>query len=233
MPSRARLVWLFDVDGTLLTTAGAAREAFAAAVRDRLGVDDDLDGIAFAGRTEPLILADILARHGRRLDRADEARFWDAVFGHMRAGFQPPRGRLMPGVPDLLDALARDGGNALALLTGNMTEMARIKLARFGLLESFAFGAFGEEAPDRNALACLAASRAAIRYGVPPQRCIVVGDTEHDIGCARAAGARAVAVCTGACDRPTLAAHAPDLLLDDLAGTEALLEWARGVAGRA
>ena len=33
-----RLAWLFDVDGTLLTTEGAAREAFALAVRQSLGI---------------------------------------------------------------------------------------------------------------------------------------------------------------------------------------------------
>ena len=93
----ARLAWLFDVDGTLLLTGGASREAFAAAVREHLGIDDDLEGIAFAGRTEPLILADILARLGRRFEDGEEPRFWDSVVANMRALLGPARGRLMPG----------------------------------------------------------------------------------------------------------------------------------------
>ena len=119
------------------------------------------------------------------------------------------------------------------LLTGNMTEMARIKLERFRLDGRFAFGAFGEEAEDRNALACVAVSRVAKRYGVPPGRCVVVGDTEHDIACARAAGALAVAVATGERSRAVLEAHAPDLLLDDLADPAPLIEWARRIASAA
>jgi FMN phosphatase YigB (HAD superfamily) len=78
MASSTRLAWLFDVDGTLLLTEGAAREAFACAVRDHLGVGDDLQDIGFAGRIEPLILRDILRKHGRSLDCAEEARFWDS-----------------------------------------------------------------------------------------------------------------------------------------------------------
>src|SRR5678815_3646232 len=103
-----------------------------------------------------------------------------------------------------------------------------MKLVHFGLLERFAFGAFGEEAEDRDRLACLAVARAVERWGVSPEQCIVVGDTEHDVRCARFAGARAVAVASGTRSRDELAAESPDLLLDDLRGP-ALIEWARGL----
>jgi phosphoglycolate phosphatase len=230
MPPAHRLAWLFDVDGTLLTTEGAAREAFAHAVRESLGVEDPLGDIAFAGRTEPLILRDILDKHRASFADGEEARFWDRVFDAMRVAFRPPRGRLLAGVEALLDRIDAKPAWVSGLLTGNMTEMARIKLDRFGIRGRFAFGAFGEEAEDRNALACVAVARVAERYGVPPARCIVVGDTEHDIACARAAGARVVAVATGACNRAELAKYAPDLLLDNLSDHAALIAWAREVA---
>ncbi len=230
MTPPARLAWLFDVDGTLLLTGGAAREAFACAVRDRLGVEDDLRDIAFAGRIEPLILRDILAKHGRALDHDDEARFWDSVFAHIRRLLRPGRGRLMPGVPGLLDHLAREPGWVLGVLTGNMTQMARIKLAHFGLDGRFAFGGFGEMASDRDALARALIGRLGRDYALPPGRCVVVGDTAHDIACARAAGARVVAVATGGTERAALEALGPDLTLDDLTDDEALVAWGRGVA---
>ena len=224
------LAWLFDVDGTLLTTEGAAREAFTVAVRQSLGVEDGLGDIAFGGRTEPLILRDILAKHRARFADGDEARFWDRVFDAMREALRPPRGRLLPGVEALLDRVGTEREWVSGLLTGNMTQMARIKLERFGLERRFAFGAFGEEADDRDALARLAVERVGRRHGVPPERCVVVGDTEHDIGCARAAGARVVAVATGTWSRARLEAHAPDLLLDDFSDLAPLIDWARGVA---
>ena len=225
-PSTPRLAWLFDIDGTLLLTEGAAREAFASAVQDFFGVEDDLRDIAFAGRVEPLILADILAKHRLAMADGDEARFWNGVFDRMRRLLAPARGRLLPGVLPLLDALAREPAWILGLLTGNMTEMARIKLGHFGIAGRFAFGAYGEQAPDRNALARAAVARIGREHGIAPGRCIVVGDTEHDIACARAAGARAVAVATGGSRREVLAAHAPDLLLDDLRDAPALIDWA-------
>src|SRR5438128_2621045 len=75
----------------------------------------------------------------------------------------------------------------------------------------------------------VAVERVGRRYGLPPSHCVVVGDTEHDIACARAAGALVVAVATGVRSRAELEAHEPDLLLRDLANHEALIAWARGV----
>jgi phosphoglycolate phosphatase len=226
MTATPALAWLFDIDGTLLSTEGAAREAFADAVRIRLGVEDDLTSVAFAGRTEPLILADILARHGRSFDEAEEAAFWDTVFTRIRARLGPTRGALMRGVPELLAAVEAVPEWRLAVLTGNMTEMAHIKLARFGLESRFAFWACGEQAPDRDTLARQAVAQAHARWGLPASRCVVVGDTELDIACARAAGAHVVAVATGTVSRELLAEHQPDLLLDDLTCTSRIVEWA-------
>ena len=230
MASSTRLAWLFDVDGTLLLTGGAAREAFACAVSDHLGVGDDLQDIGFSGRIEPLILRDILRKHGRSFDSAEEARFWDSVFAHMRRLLRPGRGRLMPGIPQLLDRIAAEPDWVMGLLTGNMTQMARIKLGHFGLDGRFAFGGFGEMAPDRDALARALVRRVGREHGVPAQRCVVVGDTEHDIACARAAGARVIAVATGGTDLSTLAAAEPDLLLDDLQEADAIMRWAGAIA---
>jgi phosphoglycolate phosphatase-like HAD superfamily hydrolase len=231
MHAPTRLVWLFDIDGTLMVTDGAAREAFAAALRGSLGVDDDLRDVAFAGRTDPLILGDILRKHGRELDRDQVAHFWRLACESMEELLIPGRGRLLPGVEELLLKIAAEPGWVSALLTGNTSGMARLKLRRYGLEGRFVFGAFGEEAENRDALARVAVGRASSTAGVTASRCVVVGDTEHDVRCARSAGARCVAVATGAYSRSDLAACRPDLLLDDLTGVEHLIAWARGLDG--
>lgn len=224
------LVWLFDVDGTLLLTEGAGRRAIAAALRERYGVEDDLTHIPMAGRTDPLIVGDALRHHGiAPLGEREHAALWAATVAHMERLMSPPAGGLLPGVRELLDEVDAEPAWVSALLTGNVRPMADLKLGAFGIRERFDFGAFGDEAPDRNALARVAVARAAERHGVAPERCVVVGDTEHDIACARAAGARAVAVATGGRTRETLAAHAPDLLLDDFADAAPLLAWARAL----
>ncbi len=223
------LVWLFDVDGTLVRTEGAGREALERAFHDVFGVEGALEGIPLAGRTDTLILADVLARHGRALSDGERERFWSATGAHLGRLLAGTRGHVLPGVRELLDAIAAEPAHVRGLLTGNMPPFARIKLAAFGLFDHFAFGTYASDGPDRNAMARVAVTRAAERWGAPPSRCVVVGDTELDIECARAAGAHAVAVATGGRTRAQLAPHAPDLLLGDLGDARALLDWARAL----
>jgi len=229
--SAPRLAWLFDIDGTLLVTQGASRKAFSLTLAGRYQISDDLEDVRFDGRTEPHIVADILAKHELKFHDGEEARFWNDVFAHMRALLVPPRGRLLKGAAEMLDRVAREPGWVMGLLTGNMTEMARIKLARFGLEDRFAFGAYGEQAPDRDALAKHAVAKLERDYGLTPDRCVVIGDTEHDVACAKHAGARVAAVATGTRSRAELEALAPDLVLDDLGEADRLIRWARTIAG--
>lgn len=226
-PEPASLVWLFDVDGTLLLTQGAGRDALVLALREVYAIDDDLSTVPFAGRTDVLIVGDIAAKHGITFATGDREHFFARVVAHMRTLMDPPRGNLLPGVRALLDAVGAEPGWVSALLTGNESNMARIKLDAFGVWDRFAWGTFGEEGPDRNAIARLAVQRAAERHGVTPERCIVVGDTEHDVACARAAGAKAVAVASGGRHRDSLESCRPDLLLEDLEDLDRLMGWAR------
>ncbi|NBV35291.1 MAG: hydrolase, partial [Proteobacteria bacterium] len=56
-----------------------------------------------------------------------------------------------------------------------------------------------------------------------PDRTYVIGDTPHDISCARAFGARAIAVATGSFTVEQLACYKPDALFSDLDDTASVL----------
>jgi phosphoglycolate phosphatase len=222
-----RHVLLFDIDGTLLLTDGAGSQALSDVLHARLGIRDELNGIAFAGRTDPLILGDILARHDVALGPSELAAFWDATYARATELLQPGRGRILPGVEALLERVAADPSWTSALLTGNNAPMAKIKLQHYGIDHWFAFGAFGNEAVDRNALARVAVERAVERGAAGAQDCVVIGDTPLDIACARAADAWAIAVATGSFSMEHLAPYEPDLLLADLVDPEPLLAFIR------
>ena len=226
-PPDRRRVWLFDIDGTLLLTDGAGSQALSDVLHARLGIRDHLEGIAFAGRTDPLILGDILARHEVVLGAAELDAFWEATYARAVELLQPGRGRILPGVEALLERVAGHPDWTSALLTGNNAPMAKIKLRHYGIDHWFAFGAFGNEAVDRNALAGLAVQRAVERGAVDGRDCVVIGDTPLDIACARAADAWAVAVATGSFSMAELAPHAPELLLADLTDPDPLLAFVR------
>jgi phosphoglycolate phosphatase-like HAD superfamily hydrolase len=131
----------------------------------------------------------------------------------------------MPGARELLEALDIYPDVHIALLTGNYREAAEIKLQHFELWDYFEWGAFSDDAADRNALVPIARTRAET-YDIPPEaieRVIVIGDTPHDIECARVAGAKCVAVATGGFSVDQLRDAGADDVLPDLSDTEKVL----------
>jgi phosphoglycolate phosphatase-like HAD superfamily hydrolase len=113
----------------------------------------------------------------------------------------------------------------LALLTGNYREAAEIKLQHFELWDFFEWGAFSDDHFDRNELVPIAKSRAET-YDIPAEaieRVIVIGDTPHDIECARVAGAKSIAVATGGYTVEQLREFGADAALQDLSDTEAVI----------
>lgn len=219
---------LFDIDGTLVLTGGAGIRAMNRAGQDVLGVESLLDGVSVAGRTDWIILHDALAKLGRTLDEALFARLRDAYVAFLEEEIASPgqgaKG-VMPGVPDLLPALHLRDDVVLGLLTGNFERGARIKLEHFDLWHYFACGAFGDDAADRNALVPFALERAR-GCGLDPvgyENVIVVGDTPHDVACARAVGALPVAVATGTFTVSQLRDTGADVVMEDLSDTAAFL----------
>jgi phosphoglycolate phosphatase-like HAD superfamily hydrolase len=212
-----------DLDGTLLRT-GAGRRAMLAAVEDVAGRRPaDPDRATFTGRTDAWIAAELLRRTGRVPDRESvrlvHRRYLERLDDELCV---PGRCEALPGAAALgraLAAQAREGRTREArLLTGNLREGARRKLAAAGLLGTFPLeGAFGDEHEDRGELAATAA--AASRDARP----VVLGDAPADVAAARAIGARVVLVATGPVVGEALVAARPDVLLPDLADTDAVL----------
>ncbi len=217
---------LFDVDGTLLSTNGRAGEAIGAALRETFGTAGPIESFAFAGKTDPQIIYELMAAAG--LERSEVAprlpEVFDRYCGYIAGALTPANTRVLPGVREVLDALASRGDIAVGLLTGNIRRGAEIKLAAAGLLPYFAVGAFGSDDEDRNRLVPVARTRAREHWGeeFPGARTVVVGDAQADIRCARAGAARAVAVASSKTPKCDLAALAPDALLDSLASPAAL-----------
>jgi phosphoglycolate phosphatase len=217
---------LFDIDGTLLTSGGAGERALRRGFRDRFGIDDDLARVEIAGRTDSGIARRMLATHG--LDETPEnlAAFFDGYLHFLSEELPASPGTLLPGIVALLEALHPRPDIVLALLTGNLERGAEIKLTHYGVWHYFEFGAYADDHHDRNELGRFARTRAQEKHGIdfPSDHIFVLGDTPHDISCARAIGAKAIAIATGKFSQAELGALAPDYLFADLGDVPRVLE---------
>lgn len=217
-----RLV-LFDIDGTLVATGGAGLRAFEDVARTRFDRPGAMSRIRFAGRTDVSIVREFFAGNGLP-DSPDRIQaFLDDYVFWLDHHLQRLDGRVLAGVRELIDGFrSLPQPPVLGLLTGNIRLGAELKLRRLGLWTEFELGAFGDDHEDRNVLAAIACDRGAHRLEMPLQgrEVLVIGDTPLDIACARAVGARCLAVASGGSTLEELHAHAPEWAVPSLAGLD-------------
>jgi phosphoglycolate phosphatase len=222
------LLVLWDVDGTLVDTAGYGRHAFDDAFEELFGRPPE-GQVPFAGRTDHQIALSILERNGVEDASSHLPRMLEALAGTLVAKEERIRaeGRALPGAREALDALAARDDVVQSLLTGNIEANAVLKLAAFGLegLLDFEVGGYGSDPHvDRSDLVAVARRRVAEKHGVEvkPDATVLIGDTPLDVQAAREAGVRSVAVATGPHHGPEDLAEA-DAMLADLSDTAAVL----------
>lgn len=192
-------VFLFDIDGTLVSTGGAGRRSMERAFVEHTGASAALD-FPFAGMTDRAIVRRGLVGAGRA---PDEALLAAVLASYLRVLSEEvaaaERYVVHDGVARVLAEASAWSGCAIGLGTGNIRDGAKVKLDRAGLFGHFAFGGFGCDAEDRAELLAVGAERGAARLGRPRAECrvVVIGDTPKDVAAALAIGAEAVGVGTG------------------------------------
>jgi phosphoglycolate phosphatase-like HAD superfamily hydrolase len=221
---------LFDIDGTILLTAGAGRRAIVAAISEEVGDSSALHDVRFDGKTDPQIVAELLEAAGvRGPHQAGRVKALCARYVELlERELQRPTSRttLMPGVLPLFDRLEGEKSVVLGLLTGNLSDGAALKLRSAGLDPTrFRVGAYGSDAAHRPDLPPIAARRAEAHFGRVPtgSEVVIIGDTPADITCGECIAARAVAVATGAYSVSDLEACGPHAVFENLSDTDRVL----------
>lgn len=222
----------FDIDATLITTGGVGIKAMVEAGRELFGPEFTAEGIQFAGRLDPLILRDMLVRNGREVNSANldamRAEYGRRLSRHLAAG----TARSLPGVTSLVSNLSGAAGVVLGLLTGNFAETGLMKLTACGIeTDRFTLRVWGDDSPhdppERDHLPGVGLSRYRERFGreIAPQQVVIVGDTPHDIACAKAHGCRSLGVATGSFTLEQLRDSGADRVVPNLSDAAGVKDW--------
>jgi phosphoglycolate phosphatase len=211
---------LFDIDGTLLSTKGVPRKAMYRALVNRFGNFTYDDTFNFSGRTDWEIVEHLL--HYAKVDIEVTQDLIHAILHDfageltkvLHNGFRPI---VYPGIIELLENLTGRENVKLGLVTGNIKEGARLKLQCAGLEKYFMGGGYGDDSKHRNNLPPLAIQRAEKYYSVSfyKKDIWIIGDSLHDITCAKANQLRSMAVATGWTNYTELKHATPEFLLTD------------------
>ena len=216
---------LWDIDGTLMSSQGAGTKAMNDAFHACFAIPNAFEDVAMSGCTDPWIF-----RQGYERHRITEpfpsamAKFDREYRKALPWRLASAKITLKPGLPALLETLSKRDDIGSGLLTGNFDHGAETKLKAAGIHHYFATGAYGSDDEDRNKLLPHALRRFRdLGRNYEPHRTIVIGDTTRDVACARAHGAKAVAVATGGHRMEELRACGPDLALQSLADPAPLM----------
>ncbi|MGH9063958.1 MAG: HAD family hydrolase [Acidimicrobiales bacterium] len=214
-----RVAVLFDIDGTLIITGGAGATSWRLAFDELYGIPADIGQFTDTGMTDPDVGRQTFEAVLHREPSDEEfGKLLERRLHYLHGAVADSDGyRVLDGVEELLAGLIGDG-YLLGLVTGNLEAAAHIKLHRANLNRFFSFGGYGSDSTDRGELTRIGLERAALVYGEPlgPERCIVVGDTPHDVEGAHAAGMACVGVASHNFDTDQLREGGADWVIGSL-----------------
>ncbi len=212
---------LFDIDGTMVSSEGIGIRSIEEAAGQLFEMPCSLEGIQVGGRLDPLIWNDVCEMHGIENSPELHEKFRDVYTRTLQQNIEKVRVAVLPGISVLLEAFGEMNHVTMGLVTGNYEETGKLKLQAAGIDHSiFVANAWGTDGRDRSDLPPV-----AIKSHNNNDSVVLIGDTAFDVASGQGAGCRVIAVCTGSDDCATLARSTPDLLLEDLADTEAVLHW--------
>ena len=225
---------LFDIDMTLVKSNHIGVTCLRDAGRTIFGKGFTVEGIVFGGGIDPVIIADMLVLNKIEPNEIN-VNSMRAIYHRLlrKLAEDEPVASALPGAHDLVNATATHHSQpAIGLLTGNYQETGTIKVVSAGFDPSlFTINAWGDcspfPEPKRSHLPPVAIERyeSVKNTTLDPQSVIVIGDTIHDVSCAKDNGCRSLAVATGHDDAATLRDAGADLVVDDLTKTRELIEW--------
>ena len=223
-------IFLFDIDGTLLNSGQAGQAAMEETLQVEFGAEKLEYDIPFAGRTDRSIITDLLACHEIENNEERFEKFQQRYFTLLSKHLELRGGSILPGVENLLDLLTAQLPNPsddlVGLLTGNFERSGWMKVQHFNINHHFSFGAFGDHHHHRDDVARDAA-KLMKQKGISDsdaQAAWIIGDTPADVQCARAIGARVLAVAPGIYSREELEQAQPDQLVDDFSDAQQIVD---------
>ena len=223
---KPRLV-LFDIDLTILHTAGSGLCAMTDVLREFTGHEGDVIPIRFDGKTDPLIVPELFEVNGYALTPDRYEPFMQRYIAKLDEVQRTQTDWfLFPGVKEIISRIWETEGFHLALVTGNDERGARLKLAPFDLNRYFPIGGFASDSAVRRELIPIAIRRAEAHYGMVFDRrnVIVIGDSVGDVKSANAEGIRCLAVMTGRTTREELRNAGGCTIIPDLSDGDKVME---------
>ena len=212
---------LFDIDKTLIDRKHGDTGKFHYTTEKVFGVRGRR--IVTHGMTDQQIIIEMLKKEkipeSVIMPKLEECK--NVLADYYRKNMKNYNYTVFGGVTELLNLLNKNE-ISLGLVTGNVEEVAHLKLKKVKLDKFFKVGGFGSDAIRRSDLVRIAMKRAEEEFGSFDD-VFVIGDSPGDVQAGKEAGAKTIGVATGAYSQSTLKKFKPDYVLPNLKSTNKIL----------
>jgi phosphoglycolate phosphatase-like HAD superfamily hydrolase len=213
-----KTLFLFDLDGTLVSTGGAGLRALDFAFDEIYKIKNAVEFINPSGKTDPAIFREMVQLHLKRDMTGQDLKSLAATYLYYleREMKTSPKKITLPGVDDFVRHVSVNPKIVMGLGTGNLERGARLKLEFSNLNSYFPFGGYGSDAEDRAEVLKFGLKRAEEFCGerISPESVYILGDTILDVAAARRAGFKCIAIASGGHSYDKLKESQPDFLLN-------------------
>lgn len=192
------ILFLFDIDLTLISTGGAGLEALKKAFFYTYNIKDATDGINPQGKIDTNIFKEIFLKKIKKKPTKKEIKLISDKYLDLlqKEILNSTNYKILDGVKEFLDWAVKEKISS-GLATGNLEKGARIKLSRADLNKYFPVGGFGSDANQRDKIVKIAIKRAEKYYNSKFNKIFLFGDTTYDIISAKNNSIIAVGILTG------------------------------------
>ncbi|BAW30895.1 MAG TPA: HAD family hydrolase [Methanothermobacter sp.] len=189
------MVVLFDIDKTLLIGSHCHFYSFKQAFKDLYGADITLNIPNLQGMTDKQIIYQLAKKNNIKIREFNN--IMERIVYHYKKNVKREKIKPLNGTSQLLETL-EDMGTPMGIVTGNIEDIAWIKLKKAKFKKYFNFGGFGNEGCQRSTILQLALKRAEKTLNkINPKKTILVGDTPRDMQAGKKVGTLTVGVATG------------------------------------
>ena len=208
---KIKLIW--DIDGTLLRTNGAAAIPFSKAVSDFAGVNVEINRKYLSGFTDYEIVMHLLDSHNISFEMNNITQILIEYVQNLPQSLEMIGVDLINTIDLVLEKLSQFPNIDLLIGTGNCLAGAKVKLEHVNLKKFFLdkdFYVSSEIDWNRDMIIQKAKNSLSIN-----EIGIVIGDSPRDIKSAKKSGLYVIAVPTGAHSRDELESIGPTFILNE------------------
>jgi phosphoglycolate phosphatase-like HAD superfamily hydrolase len=223
---------LFDLDGTLVTSGSAGRDALNSALKKLYGKDNICTKGFLAGSTDKDNFARAYTKAtGKTASDKDITDIHKLYLKLLPAQVKKAVSKggydSVKGIKKLLQELSRQKNVSTGLGTGNVKDGAKIKLEPSGLGNFFGFGGFGCDSHSRALVLQKGVARGEkiAKKKVSSSNVYIIGDTCKDVKAARECGYHSAVVTCGYGAEKDLIKTGAELIQPDFSDLNTWLVW--------